>query len=102
MTSQKPSKKIRVIKPTEHKNIIYIKHLGKEPYNEVKFECGKKLIVSYSLTYWQTVFQDFQRINRKVLINPDKIISENGIPEVELSDNSKFLYSRRRFKDVSS
>ncbi len=93
-------KKTRVIKLQESHNIIYIKHLGQEPYNEIKFECGKKIVVSYSLNYWQTVFQDFQRINRSVLINPNKIISKIGFQEVELSDNSKFSYSRRRFKDV--
>lgn len=88
----------RVIKPQEHHRVIYIKHLGQEPYNEVKFDCGKKLIVSYSLSYWHSVFQDFQRINKSVLINPYKIISQDGEPEVELEDNSKFTYSRRKHK----
>ena len=91
-------KKTRIIKPTDHQNIIYIKHLGQEPYNEVKFECGKKVIVSYSLSYWHSVFQDFHRINKGVLVNPQKIISQAGFQEVELIDNSKFNYSRRRFK----
>lgn len=90
----------RVIKPQEHDKVIYIKHLGQEPYNEVKFDCGKKLIVSYSLSYWQSVFQDFHRINKGVLINPDKVISEKGVLEVELSDNSKFTYSRRKHKNA--
>lgn len=88
----------RVIKIQEHHKIIYIKHLGKEPYNEIKFDCGKKIIVSYSLNYWHSVFQDFHRINKGVLINPDKIISQSGILEVELSDKSKFTYSRRKHK----
>ncbi|MFY7908386.1 MAG: hypothetical protein ACOVO2_02480 [Emticicia sp.] len=88
----------RVIKPQEHDKVIYIKHLGQEPYNEVKFDCGKKLIVSYSLTYWQSVFHDFKRINKGVLINPDKVISQAGVLEVELSDNTKFMYSRRKHK----
>lgn len=92
----------RVIKPQEHHNIIYIKHLGQEPYNEVKFDCGKKLIVSYSLSYWQSVFQDFHRINKGVLINPEKIISQQGVLEVELCDNSKFTYSRRKHKTAFS
>lgn len=92
----------RVIKPQEHQNILYIKHLGQEPYNEVKFDCGKKLIVSYSLSYWQSVFQDFHRINKGVLINPEKIISQQGGAEVELSDNSKFTYSRRKHKTAFS
>ncbi len=91
-------KKIRVIKLAESHNIDYIKHLGQEPYNEIKFECGKKVVVSYSLTYWHTVFQNFERINKSVLINPEKIISQAGIMEVELIDNSKFLYSRRKLK----
>jgi hypothetical protein len=89
----------RVIKPQEHHKVIYIKHLGQEPYNEVKFDCGKKLIVSYSLSYWQSVFQDFHRINKGVLINPDKVISEKGVLEVELSDNSKFTYSHRKHEN---
>lgn len=92
----------RVIKPQEHHKVIYIKHLGQEPYNEVKFDCGKKLIVSYSLSYWQRVFQDFHRINKGVLINPDKVISKAGVLEVELSDNSKFTYSRRKHKTAFS
>lgn len=92
----------RVIKPQEHHNILYIKHLGQEPYNEVKFDCGKKLIVSYSLSYWQNVFQDFHRINKGVLINPDKVISKVGVLEVELCDNSKFTYSRRKHKNAFS
>ena len=92
----------RVIKPQEHDKVIYIKHLGSEPYNEIKFDCGRILIVSYSLTYWHSVFQDFQRINKSVLINPQKVISEKGILEVELSDNSKFTYSRRKHKNAFS
>jgi DNA-binding LytR/AlgR family response regulator len=92
----------RIIKPQEHHKIIYIKHLGCEPYNEIKFDCGRTLIVSYSLTYWHSVFQDFQRINKSVLINPQKIISPKGIIEVELSDNSKFTYSRRKHKNAFS
>jgi hypothetical protein len=88
-------RKTRVFKADEEQHIIYIKHLGKEPYNEIKFECGKKLIVSYSLGYWHQVFQDFKRINKGVLINPKKILSEYGQKEVELIDNSKFKYSRR-------
>jgi LytTr DNA-binding domain len=92
----------RIIKPQEHHKIIYIKHLGCEPYNEIKFDCGRTLIVSYSLTYWHSVFQDFQRINKSVLINPQKIISPKGILEVELSDNSKFTYSRRKHKNAFS
>lgn len=95
----RPTKNIRVIKLTEWHNILYIKHLGQEPYNEIKFDCGKKVIVSYSLSYWHSVFQDFQRINKTVLINPKKVISEQGTAEVELIDNSKFMYSRRRLKN---
>jgi LytTr DNA-binding domain len=92
-------RKTRVIKLTEYQNIIYIKHLGQEPYNEVKFDCGKKVIVSYSLSYWHSVFQNFERINRGVLINPEKVISQTGTQEVELMDNSKFMYSRRKLKN---
>ncbi len=92
-------KKTRIIKPTDHQNIVYIKHLGQEPYNEVKFDCGKKLIVCYSLTYWHSIFQDFHRINKGVLVNPSKVISQAGFPEVELIDNTKFMYSRRRLKE---
>ncbi len=92
-------KKTRVIKLAESHNIVYIKHLGQEPYNEIKFVCGKKIIVSYSLSYWHSVFQNFERINKGVLINPEKIISQAGIMEVELIDNSKFLYSRRKLRN---
>jgi len=92
----------RVIKPQEHHKVIYIRHLGSEPYNEIKFDCGRVLIVSYSLTYWHSVFQDFQRINKSVLINPQKVISPKGFLEVELSDNSKFTYSRRKHKNAFS
>jgi hypothetical protein len=92
-------RKTRVIKLNEYQNIIYIKHLGQEPYNEVKFDCGKKVIVSYSLSYWHGVFQNFERINKGVLINPEKIISPTGMQEVELMDNSKFMYSRRKLKN---
>lgn len=92
----------RILKPHEHNTILYIKHLGKEPYNEVKFVCGKKLIVSYSLTYWQSVFQDFYRINKGVLINPKQIINNDGSLEVELADNSRFTYSRRKHKSFFS
>lgn len=92
----------RLIKPHESGNILYIKHLGREPYNEVKFECGRKLIVSYSLNFWHNVFQDFRRINKGVLINPQKIISNNDSKEVELTDNTKFTYSRRKHKSFFS
>lgn len=78
MKTNRPRRNTRLIKLAEHQNILYIKHLGQEPYNEVKFDCGKKLIVSYSLSYWQSVFQDFQRINKGVLINPEKVISQQG------------------------
>lgn len=98
MSLHKPARNTRVIKLTERHHILYIKHLGQEPYNEIKFDCGKKVIVCYSLTYWHNIFQDFQRINKSVLINPDKIISQQGIAEVELIDNSKFIYSRRKLK----
>ena len=91
-------KKTRIIKPAEHQNIIYIKHLGQKPYNEVKFDCGKRLIVCYSLTYWHSIFQDFHRINKGVLINPQKIINTVGLQEVELIDKSRFMYSRRKLK----
>ncbi len=95
-------RKTRVIKLNERQNIIYIKHLGQEPYNEIKFICGKKIVVSYSLNYWHSVFQNFERINKGVLINPEKIISQAGIMEVELIDNSKFFYSRRKLKNSIS
>jgi LytTr DNA-binding domain len=88
----------RVIKPQEYHSVIYIKHLGIEPYNEIKFDCGRTLIVSYSLNYWHSVFQNFARINKNVLINPEKVISKTRSLEVELVDNSKFNYSRRRLK----
>lgn len=101
MSSHTSIRKSRVIKLTEHQNILYIKHLGQEPYNEVKFDCGKKVIVSYSLSYWHSVFQNFERINKGVLINPEKIISQAGTQEVELMDNSKFSYSRRKLKNSS-
>lgn len=35
-------RKTRVIELTEYQAILYIKHLGNQPYNEVKFDCGKK------------------------------------------------------------
>ena len=92
----------RVVNLAELHQIIYIKHLGKQPYNEIKFECGKRLIVSYSLKYWHLIFQNFEKINKGVLVNPEKIISENGLEIVELIDNSKFTYSRRRFRDLGN
>lgn len=95
------SRNSRVLNPKEENAIIYIRHLGNQPYNEVKFECGKKVIVSYSLNYWQNIFQDFKRINKSVLINPQKIISSIKSPEIELSDNSRFTYSRRKYKTLS-
>lgn len=91
----------RVLNPQEENAIVYIKHLGSQPYNEVKFDCGKKVIVSYSLNYWQSIFQDFKRINKSVLINPQKIISSLKSQEVELSDNSRFTYSRRKYRTLS-
>lgn len=100
MPLHKPVRNTRVIKLTERHNVLYIKHLGQEPYNEIKFACGKKVIVCYSLSYWHNIFQDFQRINKSVLINPNKIISKQGIAEVELIDNSKFMYSRRKLKNM--
>ena len=95
------SRNTRIVKSEEEQSIVYIKHLGCQPYNEVKFDCGKKVIVSYSLNYWQSVFQDFKRINKGVLINPQKIISPDTSSEVELIDNSRFTYSRRKFKTLS-
>lgn len=100
MTLHKPVRNTRVIKLTKRHNVLYIKHLGQEPYNEIKFACGKKVIVCYSLSYWHNIFQDFQRINKSVLINPNKIINKQGTAEVELIDNSKFMYSRRKLKDM--
>lgn len=93
------TKKTRIIKAIDYSKILYIKHLGEQPYNEIKFDCGKTLIVSYSLNYWQTIFQDFQRINKGILINPKKVVSPTNIPQVVLSDNSTFHYSRRKFKN---
>jgi len=90
-------RKVRLVQLTEYPRILYIKHLGMQPYNEIKFDCGKKLIVSYSLNYWQTVFQDFCRINKSILINPEKIISRES-EKIVLSDNSIFTYSRRKYK----
>ncbi|RYU95983.1 LytTR family transcriptional regulator DNA-binding domain-containing protein [Emticicia agri] len=95
------SRNSRVLNLNEESAIIYIKHLGSQPYNEVKFDCGKKVIVSYSLNYWQSVFQDFKRINKGVLINPQKVISPDTSFVVELIDNSRFTYSRRKFKTLS-
>jgi len=95
------SRNSRVLNSNEESAIIYIKHLGIQPYNEVKFDCGKKVIVSYSLNYWQGVFQDFKRINKGVLINPQKVISPTTSFEVELIDNSRFTYSRRKYKTLS-
>jgi hypothetical protein len=89
----------RIVKSEDHKKILYIKHLGKEPYNEIKFECGKKIIVSYSLSYWHKVFQYFQRVNKGVIVNPNKIISNIDAQTLVLEDNSEFTYSRRRFKN---
>lgn len=91
----------RILNLNEESAIIYIKHLGSQPYNEVKFDCGKKVIVSYILNYWHSVFQDFKRINKGVLINPQKVISPNTSFEVELIDNSRFTYSRRKYKTLS-
>jgi hypothetical protein len=90
-------RKVRLVQLTEYPRILYIKHLGRQPYNEIKFDCGKKLIVSYSLNYWQTVFQDFCRINKSILINPEKIISRES-EKIVLSDHSIFTYSRRKYK----
>jgi hypothetical protein len=90
-------RKMRLVHLAEYQSILYIKHLGTQPYNEIKFDCGKKLIVSYSLNYWQTVFQDFCRINKSILINPEKIISRND-GKIVLSDDSTFTYSRRKYK----
>ncbi|MBA4851864.1 LytTR family transcriptional regulator DNA-binding domain-containing protein [Emticicia sp. BO119] len=95
------SRNTRIVRLEEEQKIIYIKHLGIQPYNEVKFECGKKIIVSYSLNYWQSVFQDFKRINKAVLINPQKVINSMTSFEVELIDNSRFTYSRRKYKSLS-
>ena len=95
------SRNSRVLNLKERSAIVYIRHLGNQPYNEVKFECGKKVIVSYSLNYWQRVFQDFKRINKSVLINPQKVISSTKSLEIELIDNSRFTYSRRKFKTLS-
>jgi DNA-binding LytR/AlgR family response regulator len=91
-------KKLRILKPRDYSQIVYIRHLGKQPYNEIKFECGRKLIVCYSLNYWQTLFQDFTRVNRSVLVNPAKIIRTVDSQEVILIDNSSFIYSRRMSK----
>ncbi len=91
----KKPKKTRVFNLKESINIIYIRHLGEQPYNEIKFQCGKKLIVSYSLSYWHQVFQSFHRINRGVLVNPAKISFVNDLQEVILIDDSIFTYSRR-------
>lgn len=99
MNKNATSRNTRIVRKDESFKILYIKHLGQEPYNEIKFDCGKKVIVSYSLNYWHSVFQDFQRINKTVLINPKKVISEQGTAEVELVDNSKFMYSRRKLKN---
>lgn len=90
-------RKTRVIQLAEYHSILYVKHLGTQPYNEIKFDCGKIIIVSYSLNYWQTVFQNFCRINKGILINPEKIISRQS-GKVVLSDNSSFTYSRRKYK----
>jgi hypothetical protein len=98
----KKIRKTRVVKIADKQNILYIRHLGCDPYNEVKFACGKKVIVCYSLRYWHSVFDDFKLINKNVLINPSQIISESGIREVELIDNTKFVYSRRKLRNITA
>lgn len=102
MNKNTTSRITRIVRKDESFKILYIKHLGREPYNEVKYDCGKKLIVSYSLSYWHSVFQDFHRINKGVLINPQKISSNKGSLEVELTDKSIFTYSRRKHKSFFS
>ncbi len=99
MNNSVQNRKTRLIKQTEYSKILYIKHLGLQPYNEVKFDCGKTIIVSYSLNYWQTVFQNFYRINKSILINPEKIISRH-CGKIVLSDSSSFTYSRRKYKQA--
>lgn len=89
----------RVIKSEDYTKILYIKHLGKEPYNEIKFECGKKIIVSYSLSYWHKVFQYFRRVNNGVIVNPNKVVSNIDGQTLVLEDSSEFTYSRRRYKN---
>lgn len=98
MNNHSTNRITRIIRKADSHKILYIRHLGCEPYNEVKFDCGKKLIVSYSLSYWHSIFQDFHRINKGVLINPEKVLSNSGTLEVELTDNTKFNYSRRKHK----
>jgi hypothetical protein len=94
------NRKQRRIKVTDQPRILYIKHLGEQPYNEIKFDCGKKMIVCYSLTHWHNIFQDFIRISGGVLVNPEKMISPVGMKEVTLIDNTKFTCSRRRLKCI--
>jgi hypothetical protein len=96
LTITPPSeKRVRAFALEKQPSILYVRHLGQEPYNEIKFECGKKIIVSGSLGYWHRVFQDFERINKGVLINPCKVVSELGKKEVVLTDKSIFQFSRR-------
>ncbi len=102
MNNHSTNRITRIIRKDDSHKILYIRHLGSEPYNEVKFDCGKKLIVSYSLSYWHSIFQDFHRINKGVLINPQKVLSNSGTLEVELTDNTKFNYSRRKHKSFFS
>lgn len=101
MNKKTTLRKTRIVKLDEGNTIVYIKHLGEQPYNEIKYECGKKIIVSYSLTYWHSIFQNFHRINKSVLINPEKIVSDEGFNEVVLIDNTRFLYSRRRLNTTN-
>lgn len=68
-------------------------------YTEFHFLCGKKIISSYTLKYYEKRATHFLRVNNSILINPNFIenvdIKANPVL-IKLSNGLELAASRRR------
>lgn len=94
------ARKVRLLDVSCPEKIVLIRHLGVEPYNEVVFEDNSKIIVSYSLNYWEGVFKNsklFFRVNKGLIINTLKVKNIEK-KQIFLSNNETVEFSRRKLK----
>jgi hypothetical protein len=90
-------RKTRFFDLNEIPNILFIKSIRPGTYAKICFENGKIVIASYSLNYLNSIVgSNFMKVNRGVLVNKNKIISQEK--SVFLLGGHEFVFSRREFK----
>lgn len=90
-------------KLTEDSPIILLEGFGN--YTQIHYDCGKKLLMSYTLLRYEEVLTGFVRVSRKYLVNPDYIkdfkFQENG-QHLVLKTGLHIKVPRRRKKILMS